>query len=125
MSRAYNTSTVAAALQCSSKWLDNLLSHHSVAGVEHTRQGVARRISHEAVLVIHIAKTLVDQLNLPLGAALPIAEQMASGGPLRLAEGISLQLERPRAEQELAELLFNGVQAAPPKRRGRPPKRAK
>ena len=50
MARAYTVGTAALALDVPTKWLDNVLSHHSVPGVVQERQGVSRKVSLEGVL---------------------------------------------------------------------------
>jgi hypothetical protein len=47
MARVYTIATAALALNISTKWLDNILSHNKILGVRQNRQGVARRFSIE------------------------------------------------------------------------------
>ena len=64
MPRGYTVATAALALSVSSKWLDNVLSHNRVAGVLQTRQGVARRLSVDGLLIVALALWLTTLTNL-------------------------------------------------------------
>lgn len=123
MARAYTIATAALTLGMPVKWLDNTLSHIRVAGVEQERQGVARRLTVEGLVVLAIAVTLIRDLELPLANAVRIAEQLAAnGGRHTSAEGLTLELNPDKVRASLLERLENAVEIAPVPRRGRPPK---
>jgi hypothetical protein len=121
MPRAYNTSAVAAALGAPQKWLDNILTHHQIAGVQCAGQGVSRRMSPDSVLTIFIAKVLIDRLGCAAGPALQASSQIVVQGAADLGPGFNLTVDRAIIEATLNAKLFDAVQGAPPKRRGRPP----
>ncbi|HUF26656.1 MAG TPA: hypothetical protein VMM18_06715 [Gemmatimonadaceae bacterium] len=104
------------------KWLDNLLSHHRVHGVLSIRQGVRRRISAEAVTTIAVALELMRALGLPTGRALAMAPELIAGrGEHHWTPLLSVHIDLARIERELADRLAEAAEAAPPRRRGRPP----
>jgi hypothetical protein len=123
MPRAYTIGTAALALDLPSKWLDNTLSHIRVAGVRQTKQGIARRISIEGLVILAVAALLIKQLELPLLAAINLAEKLASNEGLYTSpEGIGIRLDLERFKSHLLERLERAVEIAPIPRRGRPPK---
>jgi hypothetical protein len=123
MARAYTIATAALTLEMSIKWLDNTLSHISVPGVQQERQGVARRITIDGLLVLMVATLLINELGMPLAGAIRLAEILiAKGGQYSSPEGVSLQLNLKKLTASLLERLENAVETAPVPRRGRPPK---
>jgi hypothetical protein len=122
MARAYTIATAALTLRMSLKWLDNTLSHISVPGVQQERQGVARRITIEGLLVLAVATLLINELGIPLAGAIALAEKLiTNGGQYSSPEGVSLQLNLKKLTASLLERLENAVEIAPIPRRGRPP----
>jgi hypothetical protein len=118
----YNCSSVAAALGVSAKWLDNLLSHNDLSGVHKARQGVARRLSTEAVATIAIANLLNTHANVPIPTGLKIATQLleSPSHSLSLGDALSLSLDRPTLAQLLTHHIASAVEITPTPRRGRP-----
>lgn len=123
MARAYTIATAALTLDVQAKWLDNTLSHIRVSGVQQERQGVARRISIEGMLVLAIAALLIDELDVPLAAAIRIAEEIAlNNGEHTTPQGVGIRLSLDRFRSTVLERLENAVEIAPLPKRGRPPK---
>jgi hypothetical protein len=118
--RAFDVHASASALGVSPKWLDNLLSHHHIAGVVGGRQGIRRRISPDAVLRIAVAMELARELGSPLHRALGIAEEMVEAGRVGRANGFELRLDIARIADELNARLAEATEAVTPRRRGRP-----
>jgi hypothetical protein len=122
--RAYTVATAAVTLRMPSKWIDNVLSHHSIAGVAKARQGIARRLTPHAILNLEVALRLLDALSLPTARALELARDlMASTGELSTGKGITLTLDIEAIRAELAQRLAHAVEIAPLPRRGRPARR--
>jgi hypothetical protein len=122
MARAYTITAAALTLEMPIKWLDNTLSHIRVPGVQQERQGVARRISIDGLLILAVATVLISELGIPLAGAIEIAGQLtASGGRYASPHGVSLQLNLEELKAGLLERLENAVEMAPVPRRGRPP----
>ena len=123
MARAYTIATAALTLGMPIKWLDNTLSHIKVVGVHQERQGVARRLTIDGLLVLAIATMLINDLGLPLASAVRIAGELASsGGQYTSSAGLTLQLTLENVKADLIKRLENAVEIAPIPRRGRPPK---
>jgi len=125
--RAYTVAATAVTLEMPVKWVDNLLSHHRIAGVRQARQGVARHLTTEAILSLEIVLRLQRALELSTARALNIAERLAgegkSVGEVHLDDGISISIDIARIRSELAARLAHAVEVTPSPRRGRPPAR--
>jgi hypothetical protein len=122
MARAYTIATAALTLEMPVKWLDNTLSHIMVRGVQQERQGVARRITIDGLLILAVAIVLINEFRIPLAGAIEIAGQLiASGGRYASPQGVSLELNLEELIAGLLERLENAVEMAPVPRRGRPP----
>jgi hypothetical protein len=124
--RAYTSKTVALALRVPDKWVDNLLSHYSLPGVERGRQGVDRRISDTGVLAIQIVRLLSAELSLSVGRATELAAdalRSRDGATFALStpSGIALVLPLLKLEQQLRERIVEAVETVAETRRGRPP----
>jgi len=122
VARAYTVATVALALGTSTKWLDNVLSHHRVAGVVQERQGISRKLTVDGSLVLALSITLIQDLSLPTPRALKVAEEMAANdGRYQSPQGLNLALDLSAFRTELLLRLEHAVEIAPIPKRGRPP----
>lgn len=121
MPRAYTVATAALALGVSGKWIDNVLSHNKVPGIRQERQGIARRLSVEGLLVLAVTTLLIDQLGLPTAKAIIVAEEIVKGSGRYLAGELSIGLDLTMFQARLLEELESAVEIAPIPRRGRPP----
>ncbi len=123
MPRAYTIATAALALRASSKWLDNTLSHYRVAGVIQQKQGVARRLTIEGLLVLSVTLTLTEELGATVADAIEIAQKLiAAGGKFTSPQGLRIELDLQKFRDHLLSQLEHAVEVAPTPRRGRPPK---
>ena len=123
MARAYTIATAALTLEIPVKWLDNTLSHIKIPGVRQEKQGVARRITIEGLLVLSIAALLINELGLSLSQAARMAETLASNnGVYASPGGVGIQLDLEGLRFKLLERLEHAVEVAPIPKRGRPPK---
>ena len=123
MSRAYTVATAALALGVPAKWVDNILSHNKVTGVRQERQGVARRLGIEGLVVLALTAALVNELGLSTTRAISVAEAIVkSRGRYLAARGLSIEIDLEAFEASLLEHLESAVEIAPIPRRGRPPK---
>ena len=121
MPRAYTVATAALALDVPSKWIDNILSHHGVQGVAQERQGVARKLSIDALLVLALTKMLTQELETPIQKAIMIAEVLLrEEGSYESPSGINLFVDLSTFRTNLLERLENAVEMAPLPQRGRP-----
>lgn len=120
--RAYTVAAAAVTLEVPQKWLDNILSHHSVTGVVKSRQGVSRRLSPQAVLTLEIAIRLSEAFSIPFGRALELAQASLQRPSVSTAgKRITLTIDIESIESDLGARLANAVEIAPAPRRGRPP----
>jgi hypothetical protein len=123
MARAYTIATAALTLEMPVKWLDNTLSHIKVRGVHQEKQGVARRITIDGLLILSMAALLIRQLDIPLSRAVVLAEKLASNnGMYAFPDGIGIQLDLEELRIKLLERLEHAVEIAPIPKRGRPSK---
>ena len=122
--RAYTVATTAVALEVSSKWVDNVLSHHHVPGVHRARQGIARRVTPAALLILDITLRLVRSLGVPLPQALETAQHLVDaredGIPLSGAASIQIRADVKTLTNDLNARLERAVEMSPIPRRGRP-----
>jgi hypothetical protein len=104
------------------KWVDNVLSHNRVAGVIQERQGVSRRLTVDALLVLALTVLLIQELGLPAPKAIVIAEDLAKNeGRHTAGQWIDLALDLSSFRLQLLENLETAVEVTPIPKRGRPP----
>lgn len=120
--RGYTVVTSAVALGVDYKWLDNLLSHHSINGVRQARQGVSRMVPYPALRVIAIALGLIREAQIPLPVALQWATRLAGGENPASSGYLNISMDLASLDARLVEQLAYAVEVAPVPRRGRPPK---
>ena len=121
MPRAYTVATAALALDVPAKWVDNILSHHTVPGVAQERQGIARKLTIDGLLVLALTSFLIQELGVPLPKAIGIAEHLLrKEGRYESPRGFSLMLDLSTFRANLLERLEDAVEMAPAPRRGRP-----
>lgn len=119
--RGYTVATAAVALGVGPKWVDNTLSHYRVPGVYQSRQGIARRLTAESVLVLEIALRLMRSLSIPLHAALEISSVIATDPASTYSVGeCSLRIDVASVRTTTERALAEAVEFAPAPRRGRP-----
>lgn len=122
MARAYTIATAALALGVPVKWVDNVISHFRISGVEQQHQGIARRLSVDSILILSLISMLGEDLDVPIARARDIAQLLiAGGGRITWPDGIQLSLELASIREQLLERLASAVEVAPLPRRGRPP----
>ena len=122
MPRAYTVATAALALGLPIKWVDNILSHYSVPGIRQKKQGIARHLSVDGLLVLALTALLIKDLGIPTHRAIAISEELAMGDGSRISpQGLRLQLDLAAFHALLLDRLENAVEIAPAPKRGRPP----
>ena len=121
MPRAYTVATAALALDMPAKWVDNILSHHTVPGVNQQRQGVARKLGIDGLLILALTTFLIQELGAPASKAIEIAQVLLGNeGRYASPRGLSLILDLSAFQASLLERLENAVEMAPVPQRGRP-----
>lgn len=124
--RSYSVDVVALAVGVDHKWLDNLLSHHSVPGVVGGRQGVARRIQDEGLFAIEAIRLLNSELGIPMARAVALVKDTGDSPDsdlvIRTESGVVVQLPASDLRRRLRARLDDALEAAPRIPRGRPPR---
>ncbi len=119
--RGYTVATAALALDVPVKWIDNTLSHYRVPGVFQARQGIARRLTSEAVVVLETTLRLIRSLEIPTARALRIAQELtATGGSVYSTGGCEVRLDLGQLRAAVSARLADAVEISPVPRRGRP-----
>jgi hypothetical protein len=123
--RGYDIAIAALAIDAPRKWLDNLLSHHTIAEVQPGRQGQARRVSYGALMRLAVIRQLHAQLGIGVGDAVRLSETLvASGHAHVLALGqLTLSVDVDALRHSLDQRLATALESAPSPRRGRPPRK--
>ena len=122
MPRAYTVATAALALGVPAKWVDNILSHNKVPGIRQERQGVARHLSIDGLIILGLATLLIDDLGLPTSKAISVAEGIVKTNGRHVArQGLSVQIDLVSFQTSVLERLESALEIAPVPRRGRPP----
>jgi hypothetical protein len=124
--RAYTVAAVAVTLKVPAKWIDNVLSHHTVPGVSQNRQGVTRRLSPKAVTILEITLQLIRSASVPLARALEIAQHVTQmetpEARMPLSGSVAIVVDMAAIRADTATRLADAVEIAPRPRRGRPPR---
>ncbi len=126
--RGYTVTAAAVTLRVAPKWLANVLSHHSVAGVRKGRQGIKRLIPPNALLDLEVALILTRSFFIPIGAALALARELRESGGEAVREHPpfpTIGLDLAAARSHLDRRLGDAIEAAPDRPRGRPPRSKK
>lgn len=119
--RAYSVPVAALALETDSKWLDNVLSHHTVRGVERKRQGIQRKIPAHSLLILAIAQELIAELALPIRRALELADSISRSADGQTASGtVTIHADTASISARLNARLADAIEGAPDRPRGRP-----
>ena len=125
MSRFYHVDIARFAARADHKWVDNLLSHFDVPGVERARQGRARRISAAGIHHIALIRAMSRGLGVSTGTAVTLAARLLSENSAKVdvEPGLSVALEKVSFLRRIDAAISDAVEAVQPARRGRPPKR--
>lgn len=121
---SYNTTTAASALDVDRKWLDNLLSHNKLYGLDSNTQGVPRRLSFSHIMTLFLATELIDLGGVQAPTAVKFAERMVASQKesLALSPHVRVTVDTDALRKLVLSRLARAVEIAPTPRRGRPPK---
>jgi hypothetical protein len=122
--RHYHVDVARFAAKADDKWVDNLLSHFDVPGVERARQGLSRRISADGIYHIALIRVLNRDVGLSTSAAVSLAARLLASNVHRvaLAQGLDVELDADGLRAEIDAAIAEGVESLAPARRGRPPR---
>lgn len=126
MPRTYSVTAIQLALDAPAKWVDNVLAHHNVPGVERGRRGRSRQVPPRALLVLAVARELVQELQLPIGAAVGLATSLCreeANQERQITPDIALRVDLAAIDRRLQRRLVEAVDVVAARRRGRPMKR--
>ena len=123
--RSYDAKLVAHAIGAKPKWVDNLLSHHELPGVERSRQGVQRRISADGLLAIEMVRLLITDVGMPAERAARVVRSLlvdATASELHFAteSGLHVTVQATTIRRRLHDQMRAAVESVPRPKRGRP-----
>lgn len=123
--RGYDVAVVSLAIDAPLKWTDNLISHHQIPGVLQSERGVARKISHDALLFLAVVRELHQHLDMSVRAAVSTSRTLLSSMSPTVPERghVRVSLDRAGLERAVLSRLRDALESAPTPRRGRPPGR--
>ena len=124
MARLYHVDIARHVTSASHKWVDNLLSHFDIPGVEGGRRGSARRISAEGISHIALVRLLTEELHLGVASAVSLANKLMLGQslPVSIGRGLEMRLDLDQFRRTVERAIADGVESVIPARRGRPRK---
>src|SRR5690348_7405107 len=96
MARHYHIDIAVFAAESDRKWVDNLLSHFDVPGVDSAKQGVARRISAHGIYHVALVRVLSRDAGMSVEVALAFARRLLTtdANHAELADGLELRMDR-------------------------------
>ncbi len=94
-----------------------------IPGVRSARQGKSRAIGPRAIVTIAVALELTEHLGVSLPAAIETAARLVEQGEHQPTPELAIRLDVAAVERRIALRLADAVEANPPARRGRPPRR--
>ena len=120
--RAYTVAATAVTLGVTRKWIDNVLSHHSVEGVLYAKQGIQRQVTPIGLLTLEIALGLARSMNVPIGRALEMSNRLigAEGGEVAFGPTLKLRADAESISRQLDYRLERALEMTPIPKRGRP-----
>jgi hypothetical protein len=123
--RTYHVDIAAHASKVERKWIDNLLSHFDIPGVERTRRGSTRRISPTGIYHIALARRIAAGLDTTVKSAVSLAMTLMCAPTMEtlLFNGLSFRFDRDAFRAEIDSRINEAVEAIVPAKRGRPPSR--
>ena len=124
MTRSYSVRITALTIGVSTKWVDNVLSHHAIPGVVSERQGVERSVSDLGIRTLELIRIATQEL----GASIPRSDEIATAvaaypdACFRTESGAELRFPIEAIERRLRDRLMDAIEATPRLKRGRPKK---
>ena len=125
MARFYNVDIARFAASADQKWVDNLLSHYDIPGVEGARQGLARRITTIGVYHIALIRALSRGWGMGVANAVAIGARLLTPdgqSEIAIGTGLTFRFDREAFERSIDGSIAEAVDSITPPRRGRPPR---
>ena len=125
MPASYHIDIAGYAAGADRKWVDNLLSHFEVPGVEQGRRGSARHVTQLGLYHIALVRVIARELGAPLKTSVMLATMLlrTESPELPVIGPLALRFDRDRFQREVDARVAEAVEAIVPARRGRPPAR--
>ena len=123
--RSYHIDIARHATDAERKWIDNLLSHFHIPGVERTQRGSPRRITATGIAHIALIRVIALELDTTLRSPVAFADALmrAELGELQVFPGFSFKFDRASFESAVDARIAEAVESVVPAKRGRPPAR--
>ena len=124
--RSYTIAVASLAIDAPNRWTDNILTQFAIPDVVSVRRGVARKITHAAIVRLAIVRQLHTLLGIGTGDALRLTAEMLRSGPVGVFESghLTLSVNRTEVERTVNARLAEALESHPVRRRGRPPGKA-
>lgn len=121
--RSYTVAVASLAIDAPDRWTDNILSQFVIPDVVSVRRGVARKITHAAVVRLAVVRQLQTLLGIGTGDALRLTTEMLCSEPVGVFESghLTLNVNLTEMERAVNARLANALESHPMRRRGRPP----
>ena len=125
MPASYHIDIAGYVANADRKWVDNLLSHFAVPGVERGRRGSARRVTQMGLYHIALVRVIAREMGAPLKTSVMLATTLlhAESPEVPVFGTLALRFDRDRFQREVDARIAEAVEAIVPARRGRPPAR--
>src|SRR5512143_3556946 len=125
MPASYHIDIAGYAADADRKWVDNLLSHFQVPGVEQGRRGSARRVTQIGLYHIALVRVIARELGAPLRTSVVMATNLmhTETPELPIFAALALRFDREGFQRQVDARVAEAVEAIVPARRGRPPAR--
>jgi len=123
MARHYHIDIAVFAADSDRKWVDNLLSHFDVPGVDSAKQGVPRRVSAHGIYHVALVRVLSRDGGMSVDVALAFAQRLLTtdANHAELSPWLELRIDRHEFQRETDARIADAVESIVPRRRGRPP----
>ena len=124
--RSYTVAVASFAIDAPNRWTDNILTQFDIPNVVSVRRGVARKISHAAIVRLAVVRRLQTLLGIGTGDALRLAAEMLCAGPVGVFKSghLTLSVNWTEVERTVNARLTQALESQPIRRRGRPPGKA-
>ena len=121
--RSYTVAFASLAIDAPDRWTDNILSQFVIPDVVSVRRGVARKITHAAVVRLAVVRQLQTLLGIGTGDAVRLTAEMLCSEPFGVFESghLTLSVNWTEVERAVNARLANALESHPMRRRGRPP----
>ena len=125
--RSYTVAIASLAIDAPVRWTDNVLSQFIIPDVVSSRRGVARKLTHSAIVRLAIVRLLHTEFGIGVGDAVRLAAALLDSerdGVLESAH-LTLSVSRLGIEHSVNLRLADALESSPNRPRGRPPGRAR